>query len=106
MSECQISRTLPHWEIIYCLLLNCKHSTYSAKMIITLQSTDVPHVTWKGETNSGINLQSPTSRHNEKCRQFRKTCQNQGLKVPPVDVESHSTLSSISHVKLENLTRF
>jgi len=29
--------------------LNCKHSIYSAKMILTLQSTgqkDVPHVTW------------------------------------------------------------
>jgi hypothetical protein len=36
--------------------------------------------------------------------QFKTTCQ--GLKVPSVDVETHSTLSSISHVTLENLTEF
>jgi hypothetical protein len=32
-------------------------------MIITLQSTDVPHVTWKVETNSGTHLQLSTSRN-------------------------------------------
>jgi len=41
-----------------------------------------------------------------KCRQFRRTCHSQGLKVRPGDVEAHSTLSSISHVTIENLTQF
>jgi hypothetical protein len=49
-------------ESIYCHFLNCKHTTYSAKTIITLQSTDVPHVTWKIETNSATHLQPSTSR--------------------------------------------
>jgi hypothetical protein len=57
------SRTLLHWEINYCLVLNCKHSTYSAKMIIKVQSTDMPHIPWKVENNSGTNLQLTTSRH-------------------------------------------
>ena len=68
------SRTLLHWEIIYCLFFNRKYSTYSAKVITTLQSTNVPHVTWYVVTNSGTNLQPSTSRHNKKCRQFRRTC--------------------------------
>jgi hypothetical protein len=40
------STVLLRREFIYSLFLNCNHSTYSAKMIITLQSTGVPHVTW------------------------------------------------------------
>jgi len=71
------SATLFHREIIYCLFLNCKHTTYSAKEIITLQSTDVPHVKWKVETNSGTHLQPSTSRHKNK---------NAGTSEEPVTV--------------------
>ena len=100
------SRTLLHWVTVHCLFLNCQHSTYSAKMIITLQSTDVPHVTGLVIPNSGTNLQPSISRHNRKCRQFKRTCHSHGLKVPPVDVESHYKLSCIPHVTLEIPTPF
>jgi hypothetical protein len=99
-------RTLLHWEITYCLFLNCKHTKYSAKMIITLQSTDMPHVTWKEESNSGKKPAAFNFKAQKKCRQFTSTCHSQGLKVRPVDVEAHSTISSISHVTLQNLTQF
>jgi hypothetical protein len=35
-----------------------------------------------------------------------RTCHSQELNVPPVDVESHFTFSSISHVTFENITQF
>jgi hypothetical protein len=50
-------------------------------------------------------MQASTSRH-KNCRQFRRNSHSQGLNVPPGDVELNSTLSSISHVTLENLTHF
>jgi len=104
-AKVSFSKTLLHWKIIYCPFFNCKHRAYSTKMITTLQSTDVPHVTWKVVDNSGTNLQA-WNKVQKKWGQYRRTCHGQGLNVPPVDVESHSTLSSISHVALENLTQF
>jgi len=47
------------------------YTTYSAKMIITLQSTDVPHVTWRVETNSGTHLQP--SRHKKNAGSSEET---------------------------------
>ena len=62
--------------------LNCKHSTYSAKMIITQQSIDVPHVTWKVETNSGTHQQPSTSRHKKNAGSSEEPVTVRGWRLP------------------------
>ena len=72
-------------------ILNCKHSTYFAKMIITLQSTDVPHVTWYIITNSGTILQPSTSRHKKNAGSSEEPVTVRGWRFP------HLMLSHIPH---------